>query len=178
MIGSVTDARAVIAAVALLLGVTACSGDDPEPIIAPTPSSSAPSDPSTSPVSAALGPEETFKAWVDAYNQALETGDTSAVEALSTTSCRTCRNAITPVERVYADGGHFDTDGWIIVASRVKSRSGDVASLSAGIKYAAGETVPRAGAEPVVYAVERHIVVVDLVEDDGRWRVQFIGYLS
>lgn len=173
-----TGTRAVIAAWgALLLGVTACSGSDPEPHVA-APSSSAPSSPSTSPAAADLGPKATFSAWVQARNAALRTGDTSDVEDLSTGSCRTCRNSIEPIKNVYDNGGHFDTAGWAVVASRVKSQSGNRAEVSAAIRYAAGETVPETGADPVTYEVERHIVTAELVRTDFGWRVQFLGYLS
>ncbi|GAA4367157.1 DUF6318 family protein [Nocardioides caricicola] len=178
MIGTVTGARAVIAATVLILGVSACSSDDPEPIVAPTPSASEPSDPTTSPVAGALGPEETLAAWIDARNQALQDGDVSAVEALSAESCKTCRDSIAPIKQVYGDGGHFDTDGWVLVSSRLKSEKASKASLTAAIDYAAGKTVVKAGAEPVTYAVEHHIIIVDLIKEDGVWLVQFIGYLS
>jgi hypothetical protein len=179
MIGSVTRTRAVIPALVLPLALAlgACSGDDPEPRFAP-PSTTAPSAPETTPVAEVMGPVETFSAWIDARNEALRTGDTSGVEALSAPACQSCQHAIDPIRQVYANGGHFDTKGWVVVASRLKSRSGPAATVSAGIKYLAGETVPAADADPVVYLVERHIVIVKLSRIDGRWLVRFIGYLS
>jgi hypothetical protein len=125
-----------------------------------------------------LGPVETWTAWVTARNQALISGDTTGVEALSAPACRTCENSIAPIAKVFENGGHFDTDGWEVVASRVKSRADGTAKVSAAIKYASGRTVPTAGAKPIAYDVERHIVVVTLVDIDGRWLVKFIGYLS
>jgi hypothetical protein len=38
--------------------------------------------------------------------------------------------------------------------------------------------MPEAGADPVTYGVERHIVRVKLTKVDGSWRVKFVGYLS
>ncbi len=77
-------------ALATLLAVClvgACSDDDPQPDIAePTPSApSSSATVSTSPTESAtptLGPEETVRAWVDAWNEALRTGDTASVRAL------------------------------------------------------------------------------------------------
>jgi hypothetical protein len=176
MIGPVSRTRAVL--VALLLAAlgasTGCSNDDPEPQFSP-PSSEAPTSPSTTP---AADPAEAFRGWVDARNVALKTGDTSEVRSLSADNCRTCENSISPIERVYSDGGQFDTEGWIVDSAIVKRQSGTRARVSAAITYAAGETVPSAGAEPVDYEVERHILLVDLDHVDGTWLVSDIGYVS
>ncbi len=67
-----------------------CSEDDPEPNIDsdPTPSADldvASASVSTSPTvtpTAMLGPDETVRAWVDAWNSALATGDTAALASL------------------------------------------------------------------------------------------------
>ena len=74
----VTRLRALVA-VLLLSAALGCE-DEPTPNIPdPTPSSSAPSptetesSPTTSPPEA-LTPEETVRAWVDAWNQALDDG--------------------------------------------------------------------------------------------------------
>src|SRR4051794_21506113 len=123
MIGSVTRFRSVATALLLppVLALGACSGDDPEPRLAAPSSSSA----SPSGTSAPLNPVEAFSAWVDARNRALQSGDTAAVEALSAPSCRTCRNAIAPIKQVFQNGGRFNTEGWTVVASRLKARSAD-----------------------------------------------------
>lgn len=119
MIGPVTDARVVIAAVALLLGVTACSGDDPEPIVAPTPSSSAPSDPSTSPVAGTAAPTmppeamgddaDSAAAFVKFYwetvNYAQATADVDALRELATNSCASCRAGAASLEEIFESGG-------------------------------------------------------------------------
>lgn len=163
-----------------LLVLAGCSGDDPEPKFAPTPTSSptqaSPSEPSATPER--RSPEQTVRAWVEARNEALQDGDTTAVEALSAKDCETCQNQIDPIRQLYADGGHFETDGWTVVSSRLKSRSGPRAAVDTAIKYAAGRTIPEADAEPVTYPVERHIVVFKLTAIGGAWRIQFVGYLS
>lgn len=117
MIGSVTVARVVIAAVLVALGVSACSGSDPEPNFAP-PSSSAPSDPSTSPVSGPTAPtlppeamgddaaaaEAFVKFYWETVNYAQETGDTAELEGLAD-RCKNCDNGIEFIEGVYSGGG-------------------------------------------------------------------------
>ena len=182
MIGTVTGARAVIAAVVLLLGVTACSGDDPEPKVAPTPSSSAassdPSDPSTSPVAAALGPEETVRAWVEAQNEALASGDSTAVRALASPNCTSCDGLIDPIDEVFSNGGHFETSGWAVDRAKRVSGSDDRATVNTAITIAGGTSYASEGAEALHFEAERSIVVFKLVRHQEAWLIDFVGFLS
>jgi hypothetical protein len=181
MIGVVSRTRAVLTAVALLsaLALSGCTDDDPEPKFAP-PSSEAPTSPSSASTSAAaaLSPEDTVRAWVEARNDALSSGDVGSVQALSVAECTTCEDSLDPIRQVHEDGGSFQTAGWRVVSARLKSQKGSTARVTAAITYAAGTTIPRAGAAPVSYELERHIVVVDLTRVDDEWRVRFFGYLS
>ncbi|GAA4725174.1 hypothetical protein GCM10023350_04550 [Nocardioides endophyticus] len=121
---------------------------------------------------------ETVRAWIDARNIALGTGDVSSVEALSAVGCTTCEDSLEPIRQVHADGGSFDTAGWEVVSARLKSRSGGKARVTAAINYAPGTTIPKEGASPVSYGLERHMVVVDLTRIEDQWRIRFFGYLS
>lgn len=175
--------RALVVAV-LLLFVVACD-DEPTPDIPdPTPSSSAASpsetasSPTTSPTPQALTPEETVRAWVEARNQALQDGDTAAAEALSDATCETCENSLAPIRQVYADGGFYDTEGWRVSGSPKTTESPSGATVTTGIVYAAGETVPAAGLPAVSYDVERHIVEFRLSKATGGWLIEFLGYIS
>lgn len=172
--------RAAVLPLLALLVLGGCSGDDPEPKFEPAPTSAptsaSPTEASASPEQ--RSPEQTVIAWVEARNDALQDGDTTSVEALSAESCETCQNQIDPIRQIYSDGGHFETTGWTVVSSRLKSRSGPRAAVDTAIKYAAGQTISETGAEPVVYAVERHIVVFKLTAIAGTWQIQFVGYLS
>lgn len=179
----VTRLRALVVALALC-AVLGCE-DEPTPDIAdPTTSSSAASpsetesSPTTSPTPEVLTPEETVRAWVDARNQALQDGDTSGAEAMSAPDCETCENLLAPIREVYANGGHFETKGWRVVAAK-ETKPGDSRSVvSAGLRYGAGTTVPSAGAEPVSYSVERHIARFTLTKAEAVWLVASIVYLS
>lgn len=173
MVGGVSRPRAAVLLV-LVLALGACTADSDPPPDTPA-SSSAPASPSTS---AAGDPTDAFRAWVRARNRALEAGDISTVEALSSDRCRTCQNSIDPIQQVYAEGGHFDTDGWVVDSATVKRQSGQKARISAAITYADGETIPSAGADPVTYGTERHIVLVDLEQLDGQWLLTAIEYVS
>lgn len=120
MIGSVTVARVVIAAVLVALGVSACSGSDPEPNFAP-PSSSAPSDPSTSPVSGPVAPtmppeamgddaaaaEAFVKFYWDTVNYTQATGDTASLRQLGAKQCVACQAGVTKLDQIYSRGGRI-----------------------------------------------------------------------
>ena len=114
MIAPVTGSRAVIAAVALLLGLSACSGEDPEPRVAPP----SPTAPSTTGTSAETPPEmpeaakgtdaasaEAFvKFYQVAVNYAQETGDVEGLQELGL-NCRGCDAGIDFIVDVYENEG-------------------------------------------------------------------------
>lgn len=109
-----TGTRAVIAAVALLLGLSACSGEDPEPKVAPP----SPTSPSTTGTSAETPPEmpdaakgtdaAAAEAFVEFYwamvNYAQRTGEVEPLEALSL-RCVGCDAGVASIERTYSNGG-------------------------------------------------------------------------
>jgi hypothetical protein len=129
MIGAVTGTRAVIAAVgvALVLGVAACSGDDPEPKVAPSTASGS-SSPSASGVDASPGPEVPAVAtelsrigaerfvdyWFRALSYGMTTGDTRVVGEISSPGCGSCHALIQQIEDLYARGGRVKTAGWAV----------------------------------------------------------------
>jgi hypothetical protein len=121
MIGDVTGTRAVIATVVSLsvLSLGGCSGDDPEPRIAP-PGSSAPTSPSTTPAS---GPTEPVmpdeargtdaraaaafvKFYFEAVNYAQETGDVAALKRLSV-KCAGCDAGVRSITDTYHNNGEI-----------------------------------------------------------------------
>jgi hypothetical protein len=163
----------------LVLVLAGCSGDDPEPKMAPTesvastPSTSAPTvSPSVDP----LSPEETVRAWVKAQNEALSSGDTSAARDLSATPCEACDGMLDPIDRVYAAGGHFETRGWKIDRLKLARTEKRRSVVNTAITIAGGRTVNAAGEPPVIYEVERSIVRFKLIRVDDQWFVSFIGF--
>ncbi|MGY2704174.1 DUF6318 family protein [Nocardioides sp. HB32] len=116
-----TGTRAVIAAVgvALALGVSACSGGDPEPRVAP-PSTSPPTSPSTTPASDTVPPtmppeargtdaasaEAFVKFYWEMVNYAQATGDVGGLKELAT-KCNGCDAAVEFVQESYDGGGRI-----------------------------------------------------------------------
>lgn len=175
--------RTRVAAIATLLALTtAACGDDPEPNFAPPEPSPSPSEVQTSePPSEppkALSPEDTVRAWVDARNRALNTGDVGEVRQLSAASCSSCDDLINSIVEVYSNGGDFDTKGWRVIRSRVVSQETTSAEVSAGLALAGGQTISEVGAEPVAYPPEKEIATFQLSRADGVWKLGQIGFLS
>jgi hypothetical protein len=170
--------RSVLATLLVACLVGACSDDDPKPDIAdPTPS--APSSLGSTTTSASvtpsttLSPEDTVRAWIQARNRALSDGDTSDVDALSAPDCRSCEELNKVINEVYGAGGHFETTGWTIDSIQEKAGSQPV-QVDTALTFAAGQTVPSAGADPVSYDEEKHIVSFRLKATGGSYRVQLV----
>jgi hypothetical protein len=178
-----TRTRLALAALTAAALLSACQ-DDPKPKVAdPTPSApSSETPPTTSPYSSvtptvAYDAEATVRAWVEARNAALLTGDTAAVDALSATDCRSCRELTAPIADVYAAGGRFETAGWTIKSLKQKPDS-TPAQVDTALIFAPGTTVPSAGADPVKYDEEKHIVTFKLAEGDSGFQVRLVLFLS
>jgi hypothetical protein len=175
-----TSVAAVVVVVALL---GACSDDDPKPDIAdPTPSASTSSAAvSTSPtVSAtpALGPEETVRAWVEAQNHALKTGDTSGLRALSATGCKGCAEFPDAIDEVVTAGGSFEGGQWTVARTQVEDPSARPVRVNVAVRIAGGTTIAAAGGEPTNYGASSRLLVFELADASGAWLISLIGSLS
>lgn len=114
-----TFGRRLVAAVVCvpLLAVGGCA-DDPKPKVAPpteTPTSSSPTaTPTPEPweKKTNAGAVAFAKHWVDVFNEAQRTGDTAAMRELSATSCVSCSGFADQLEKLYAGGGHLESEGW------------------------------------------------------------------
>ncbi|GAA2143321.1 hypothetical protein GCM10009844_15690 [Nocardioides koreensis] len=158
-----------------VLLVGGCS-DDPVPQVAPHESPAPSVSESSSPQ--ALGPVATVRAWIKAQNFALQGGDTDALRELSAHPCKACDDFIEPIEDVYAKGGRFDTRGWKIEGAKARSGSKQPVVVDTAITISGGKTVRSAGSQPVAYEAEKHIMVFKVVQNEGRWAVSFIGFIS
>jgi len=163
-----------------LLG--ACSDDDPKPDISDptlTPSSTSPVTPtSAGTVEPTESPEDAVLSWVNARNAALASGDTTELRSLTDLSCKSCLSLITSIEDVYAAGGRYETKGWDVKSAKSRSTDRGRETVDAAVVFAGGNTVNSAGAEPVHYGPENHIMVFKLHKDGAAFVVDFVGFLS
>jgi len=162
-----------------------CSEDDPEPRIdSGTPTTSdTPVSPSVSASptvtpTAPLGPEETVRAWVGAWNEALKAGDTSPLRQLETGDCRNCSSLSSVIEDVMAAGGSFSGGRWSIVTAKVVAISDRRVKVNVAMAVDEGSTVNSAGEGPVHFDADKRIVVYELEESTGSWLIDAIELLS
>jgi hypothetical protein len=174
-------ALATLLAACLLGG---CSEDDPEPKVGsdPTPSESS-SMPTVSPSptvtpTVVVSPQDTVAAWIAAENEALRTGSTQALQDLAARHCRGCDNFVEPIEKVYNAGGSYMGGDWTLVNSHVESASSSATKLSAAVQIADGTTIPEAGADPVRYEAQNHLMTFELVQEGGAWRFSVVAFIS
>ncbi len=176
--------RRVAVGVVVGLLLAGCSEEDPRPRMAPTPSpsptvSESPSVvPTPTEVPEVLGPEETVRAWIEAQNTALRSGDLSQVEALSARACHTCRQLVRPIRDVYDAGGSFETQGWIVDAAKIRDPAATPVEVDAAVTISAGRTFPSSTEGPVAYKADKRILRFTLTRDAGRALVSFVGFLS
>lgn len=109
-------------ALAAVLTLSACSSDDPEPKVAPTPSaatSSVATSPSTEPTNpqaelpnSPAGARAFVRRWVDLVNEAQASGQTTQLEAASDERCTACSGILKEIRRIYDGGGRIDGGDW------------------------------------------------------------------
>ena len=112
-----------VALVALLGAATlSCSNDEPEPIMPPTPTASASPPEATSEPSAEPtepwqeksfdGAEAFATHWFDVFSEAMPTGDTSEMRAISDPECANCNAFMDVLQGFYEDGGFYRSKGY------------------------------------------------------------------
>jgi hypothetical protein len=124
-----------IAALPLVLGLTSCSEDDPEPILAPTPTASPTPSSTATETGPSETPEEFIRRWVELSNEMQVTGETEEYLAISS-GCRPCNLVANDVEEIHGAGGFVRTDGWEILkfirSSGPAKRPSEVETLPGG----------------------------------------------
>ncbi|MDN4174422.1 DUF6318 family protein [Nocardioides sp. SOB77] len=138
-------------ALATTLGLSACSGDDPEPTFAPSPSASAtsavasPSAPSdgepTRPALArqfsATGADALVTYFWQLADYAQATGDVRPLKKVSAAECAPCTSGRKAISAVYDDGGQIEggeTTVNILETKRVRLREGPAFQVLARVK--------------------------------------------
>jgi hypothetical protein len=175
--------RCALATLVAGVVLVACSDDDAEPRVSdPTPSAataSAGATAGTSPSSpASSDPEEAASHWIAAQNEALATGSTQQLHALSAPGCRGCEEFATPIEQVFEAGGSYEGGTWKLISTHIESERADAAALTAAVRIAAGTTIPAAGADPVRYDEQSHLMKFELVREAGAWLFAVIAFVS
>ena len=146
--------RHLVAAVAAVLVLGACS-DDPTPRFEADPSDTpsltpTPDEPEPWEEKSDEGAIAFVEHWVDTFNKSTVTGDSSALDDISSPSCVTCTNFIALTDDIYSAGGRVISDGWSIDSTSDPKVSGkstlisiDITQSPQVITRAAGEQAER-----------------------------------
>jgi len=116
--------------------------------------------------------------WVTSRNEALKSGETEQLRSLTDLSCASCLSLITSIEEVYAAGGSYDTDGWTVKSAKARDPDGPRRAVDAAVVFAGGTTIDEAGADPVTYEAENHIMVFKLHFVGAQPLIDFVGFVS
>ncbi len=175
--------------VALLLTavlVTGCSSEPQPRLQEPTGSASPSADSSSSApperepwqVKSRAGAEAFAEHWIETFNEAQATGDTTMLRASSVGSCKTCNGYAKQIEKLYGAGGRLRSDGWkVLVAAAGPGPVTDKAQVNVRISRSPQEVVAGNG-RVRRFPGGRATFSAELEWRDGRWRmarlVQFV----
>lgn len=162
---------------ALTLVLVGCSDEDPEPQVDPTPSTSlsdtADPTPTISSPPASVTAVQAVRGWVQERNQALTSGDTTALRGLTSEKCGSCEPYIDLIEDVYAAGGSYETTGWTVDnAKELKDME-----VTAAITMGAGVMIAATGSAPDEYEEEKAIFRFRVKPVDDGLVVSYIGLI-
>jgi hypothetical protein len=171
----VTRVRLAALLATATLVAAGCSDDEPRPRLEPTESASPTESPSPTPTYTAsparVGAVDAVRGWVQERNRALESGDTTALRALTAPGCASCEPYIDLIEDVYEAGGRYETAGWSVDnAKELQPRR-----VTAAITMGGGLMIATAGGDPEEYAEEKAIFRFRLVQQAGGPVISFIG---
>jgi hypothetical protein len=187
----VTRTRTVITALSCLsvLALGACSDEDPEPKFAPTPSTSAPTSPSTT---AASGPTEPtmpaaaqghdqaaarafVRYWLDTLNYAIESGDSDSLRAVSASDCKACERVAQTIDAVYSKGGSMSGGTWSLTSLRPLplDRGADWAGYVSA-RISAQSVTGVEGAEDQTYAPGPGYMYTYVADRPDGWQMVFM----
>jgi hypothetical protein len=94
---------------ALLLSFTAACGSDSDPS-----GSDGGERPAYADNAGEAGAQQFIGFWTDTLNKATTSGKTAELKALATDDCDACADFAGQLDKIYADGGHVESDGWTV----------------------------------------------------------------
>lgn len=136
--------RTLVLVVIVGAGSATCSEAEPEPRMptSPSTSSSSSSAPATEPTAEPTEPwqeksyagAEAFAThWFDVFSEAMPTGDTTEMRAISDPECANCNATFETLEGFYEDGGYFKSRGWV-VKKATSAKSSPLSTPTVGLR--------------------------------------------
>jgi hypothetical protein len=169
---------ALASSLALAAVLSGCGGD-PEPQFEEEPSAA----PATTSPSASAEPEPWeeksdegaiafVEHWIDEFNKMRASGNTEAIDAISTSSCESCVGSIALTRELYSAGGQIDTEGWRILSISEPAEKGSEEPLIGLRVLQAPQLLTRdAEAKPERFEGGRADLTAFLVWRQGRWQM-------
>ncbi len=170
-------------ALGLVLALSACGGD-------PEPQFEADTSPTPSEVTTSAPAKEAWEEksddgaiafvehWIDEFNAAVRSGETTALADLSDSSCTTCTNFVTLTDEIYAAGGRVETEGWSIRSLSQPKKSGSGTLVSANFEQPKERIWRSKGSKPEKYPGGPIDYVLTLDWQDGRWQMSAMDVLQ
>jgi len=134
--------------------------------VSPEPSAPEPSASASPTGDSRTAVEQAVRAYLDAANVAMATGDTAALRALSTPEC-SCLRLAESIEELYGSGGRAEGARWDLEDLTVVDVTGDSASVRVGFLATGYQEV---GGTATSIPAQRFASLVSLTLDSG-WRV-------
>lgn len=158
--------RLAAASTALALLLTACGGSTGEPSANPT------ERPEYARQAGEAGAERFAGYWVEALNEASDTGDTEALRSLSATSCAACTDFANQLDTIYGADGRVESEGWQVgkVVPEAGATDDDV-TLLVTFQVPPQKVYPSADAEPESYEGGEQAFRMTLTREDGDWTI-------
>ena len=170
--------RWVATLVVVPLLVAGCS-DDPEPRFeespspSPSESTSAAAEPKAWEVKSEAGAVAFARHWMDVFNEAMPTGDTRQLNALSEPACKTCSAFAKRLESIYDNGGFYKSPGWrILQADASDKMPAGRAVLALRVLQGAERYKDTGDSKVVENRASRASYSANLIWTRGSWRVQ------
>jgi hypothetical protein len=183
-IGRRRGAAAALLAVAVL-GPSGCS-DEPEPEFAPpSPSPSASDSPVAEPTKEPwekktdAGAVAFAKHWMATFSEAMNSGDSAELRAISAPACNTCTAVADRIDAIESADGFYRTPGWKILRATPGPGTPDGEALVALRVLQGRETFKEsADSEVVRYPDSRASYSARMTWSDGRWAMSELRVLT
>jgi hypothetical protein len=107
-------ALASLLAAAVLIASSGCSDDPSAPSLTASTQPVTSSSPTESETTSTKpqSPIKFVRAWVDAENVAINSGDVTPLLTFEAQSCFNCKQLLKPIKRIYGAGGFIHSKGW------------------------------------------------------------------
>ncbi|MFC7404123.1 DUF6318 family protein [Georgenia alba] len=188
---------AVGAAALVVAGLAACDGASGEPTETPSETESATQTGSPTPEETPSAPESptpdsrievedvggaiaAAEYFLELYTYSRATGDLSAWREMSDPECNFCSNIAENTESRYSSGGHIEGGEMTIerTSGTAPTDSSPYFGVDAHIVEGVSEHYSPDEAEPEVLPAVRHVMVMALQYEDGRWIIRGVEVLS